>query len=172
MRSAELATHTPARVWAGLSPGHPRNAYWDHQGGSLAALALSLALAVIARRRAIYAGPESRASVLSMPPHALDGLRGFAEAAGILPPQRELDVALGQALESSSARCAESAKSRTEIRAKALECVLDDGAASIVQSMAETLGDAFSQELKESWEACFERGRDQLRRDLDRADGG
>ena len=79
-------------------------------------------------------------------------------------------MALGQALESSSARCAESAKSRTEIRAKALECVLDDGAASIVQSMAETLGDAFSQELKESWEACFERGRDQLRRDLDRAD--
>ena len=51
---------------------------------------------------------------------------------------------LAQALESSSARCAESAKSRTEIRAKALECVLDDGAASIVQSMAETLGDALS----------------------------
>ena len=168
VRSAGLATQTPARVWAGLSPGHPRSAYWDHQGGSLAALALSLALAVIARRRAIFAGPKSRASILSLPPHALDGLRGFAEGAGILGPQRDLDVALGRALEDLSARCAESARFRSESQTEALENILDDGAASIVQSMTEAFGDALTQELQESWEACFDRGRDLVRRDLDR----
>ena len=168
VRSAGLATQTPARVWAGLSPGHPRSAYWDHQGGSLAALALSLALAVIARRRAIFAGPDSRASILSMPAHALDGLRGFAEGAGILGPQRDLDVALSRALEESSARCAESAISRSEGRTEALESILDDGAASIVELMTEVLGDAFSDDLQASWEASFDRGRELLWRDLDR----
>ena len=168
VRSAGLASQTPARVWAGLSPGHPRSAYWDHQGGSLAALAVSLALALIARRRAILAGADSRASILSMPPHAMDGLRGFAETAGILAPRRNLDVALGQALEAASARCAESAKPREESRAEALESIFNDGAASIARSMAETLGDAFSPELRESWDANYERGRNLVRRELDR----
>ena len=78
-RSAELATRTPAAVWAGLEAGYPRQGYWDHEGGSLAAVAVSLALAVISRRSAIFA--EGRFPTLDTP-SARSGARGTARLRG------------------------------------------------------------------------------------------
>ena len=47
VRSARLAPQSPARVWVGLAPLDPQQGYWDHAGSSLAAPALSLAVASI-----------------------------------------------------------------------------------------------------------------------------
>ena len=169
VRSAGLATQTPARVWAGLSPGHPRNAYWDHQGGSLASLALSIAMAVIERRREIFAGPDTSQSILSAPKTARGALLRFAEAAGIVPTQRELEVAVDRALKEANARTAVAHDAKEASQREAVDRILDDGAAAIRRSVTEKLGNGFGGELSEALETFLDRGRESIRAQLDRA---
>ena len=167
LRSAGLATRTPATVWAGLSPGDPHQGYWDHEGGSLAALALSLTLAVIGRRREIFAGIDSPPSLLSAPQSVRDALTAFAEAAGIVPSRCELRIAVERALEDANARHAETSKAGAESRSEAVDRALDEGAASIRNSLKDALGTSLDRDLEDALEAYLDRGREGIRSRLD-----
>ena len=114
MRSATLTTQATARTWAGLSPTNNHGAYWEQEGGNLARLAISLALAVIERRSAIFAGADSPSSVLSAPRHVRDALHDFAEAAGIAVPRRDLQNALDRALDDVMRARADASKVEAE----------------------------------------------------------
>ena len=167
LRSAGLATRTPATVWAGLSRADSRNSYWDHEGGSLAALALSLTLAVIGRRREIFAGIDSPPSLLSAPQSVRDALTAFAEAAGIVPSRGELRIAVERALEDANARHAETSKAGAESRSEAVDRALDEGAASIRNSLKDALGTSLDRDIEDALEAYLDRGREGIRSRLD-----
>ena len=152
-RSAELATRTPAAVWAGLEAGHPRQGYWDHEGGSLAAVALSLALAVISRRSAIFAEGDSPPSIRHAPAAVRAALRVFAEEAGIVPPQGELNRLVTAALGKASDGRIEEKKRRTGMLQRRLDVVLNEGTEAIRKRLRELLLQSGDADLDEfDWE--------------------
>ena len=170
IRSAGLATRTPASVWAGLSPGDPRQSYWDHEGGSLAALAVSIALMVIAKRREIFAGADSPASILTAPQTVRAALVAFAEDAGILPAQGELVGAVECAIENAQVGRADAAKKRAESRQEALDRALDDGAESALKSLRSTMAVRLGDDLEAGLTRCFDSVRETFCSRLDRFD--
>ena len=167
IRSADLATRTPISVWAGLSPGSERHAYWDHEGGSLAALAVSITLMVIAKRREIFAGEDTPVSILAAPQSVLAALVEFGEAAGILPSRDELRVAVGSALEKAQARQAERLNERAESRREALDRALVEGAAAIRESLCGDLGASRGADLEALLAGYLSDGRARLDETLD-----
>ena len=167
IRSADLATRTPISVWAGLSRGDERQAYWDHEGGSLAALAVSIALMVIAKRREIFAGEDTPGSILTAPQSVQAALVEFGEAAGILPSRDELRAVVGSALEKAQARQAERLNERAESRREALDRALVEGAAAIRESLRGDLGASRGADLEDLLAGYLSDGRARLDETLD-----
>ena len=170
IRSAGLATRTPASVWAGLSPSDSRQSYWDHEAGSMAALAVSIALMVIAKRREIFAGAGSPASILTAPRTLRAALIAFAEDAGILPSRVELEVAVDRAIEKSQAGRADAAKKRAGSRQEAIDRALDDGAESALESLRSTLGVPLDNDLESGLKDYLSEERETLYSRLGRPD--
>ena len=167
IRSADLATRTPVSVWAGLSRGDARLAYWDHQGGTLAALAVSITLMVIAKRREIFAGEDSPVSILTAPQSVQAALAEFGEAAGILPSRDELGVVVESALEKAQAEQAERLKERGESRREALDRALVKSTAAIRESLRGDLGASRGDGLEALLEGYLSDGRDRMDEQLD-----
>ena len=169
VRSADLATRTPVSVWAGLSRGDQRQAYWDHEGGSLASLAVSIALMVIAKRREIFAGADSPVSILTAAQSVQAALAEFGEAAGILPSRDELGIAVESALEKAQAGRAERSKERAESVREALDRALVESAAAIRESLRDNLGASRGDDLEAVWEGYLSDGRDRMVEQLGRS---
>ena len=140
VRSATLATESPARIWAGLSTADPNTAYWQQEGGTLASVALALTLAIVRRAPDIFAGQDSPASILSAPRALREALGTFAEFAGILPPQREFADAIEAALPKARAAQRESEHKRFERDTDLLQRTVDEVAGSLKASLQEKLG--------------------------------
>ena len=168
IRSAGLASRTPASVWAGLSPGDYHNSYWDHEGGSLAALALSIALMVIAKRREIYAGEDSPVSILAAPRSVRDALAEFGEAAGFVPSRQELGVAVEQAINKGQARKADDSEDYEDRRRKAIDRALDEGAVALRDSLQSALGGALDENLESALNGHLSDERESLHSRLER----
>ena len=168
LRSATLASETPARIWAGLVSTDPRTGYWQQEGGTMASVALSLALAIICARDRIFAGADAPPSILSAPASLRDALSVFGEAAGILPPQRELRKALDAALGEAEARQRESEKRRSEDRTSALREVFAQSADSVKtllrQTPREPLDASFEESLDRNIERCVAGVQDSIDR--------
>ena len=155
-------------MWAGLSLGDIHNAYWEHEGGSLAVLAVSIALAVIDRREEIFAGLDLGSPILALPERTRYALNEFAEGAGIVPCPRELANALDRALEETASERSDAAETARASERDTVEAVLDEGAASIRETLAQRLGGSIDGELEDALQVCLERGRETLRGRLDR----
>ena len=168
IRSAGLASRTPASVWAGLSPGDSRHAYWDHEGGSLAALALSIALMVIAKRREIFAGDDFPGPILAAPRSVRDALAEFAEAAGIAPSRRELGVRVEQAINKAQARKADDSEDYEKRRRKAIDRSLDEGAVALRDSLQSALEGPLDDDLESALNGYLRSERESLHSRLDR----
>ena len=169
IRSADLATRTPISVWAGLSQGDEYHAYWDHEGGSLAALAVSIALMVIAKRREIFAGEDTPVSILAAPQSVLAALAEFGEAAGILPSRDELRAVVGSALEKAQAEQAEKEGKRVARLREAFERALDESTAAIRESLRGDLGASLGADLEDLMGRYLSDGRDRLHEELGRS---
>ncbi len=166
VRSADLAARTPVGVWAGLSRGDERHAYWDHQGGGLAALAVSITLMVFAKRREIFAGEDSPVSILTAPQSVRVALAEFGEAAGILPSRDELGVAVESALEKAQAEQAERTEKRAARLREAYERALVESTAAIRESLRGDLGASLGHDLENLMEGYLSDGRDRLHEEL------
>ena len=161
-RSATLATETPARIWAGLETADSRTAYWQQEGGTLAAAALSLALAVTHLRSRIFAGADTPTSILSAPPALRRALSEFGEAAGFLPAQSGLGEALESALgEVQAQRKGSSAQRREERHAEVRE-LLTSSSEPVKAVLRQTLGEHLEGPLDLSLDASVERCMDHL----------
>ena len=157
LRSATLASETPARIWAGLVSTDPRTGYWQQEGGTLASVALSLALAIVHARDRIFAGVDSPASVLSAPRSLRAALSVFGEAAGILPAQRELRGALEAALGKAESEQRKTEKQQTENRSTALREAFAQSADSVKALLRETQREPLDAGLEESLDRNIER---------------
>ena len=120
VRSATLATESPARVWAGVETVDANAGYWHQEGGTLASAALALALAVTQLCGRIFAGADSPPSIKSAPAELRQALSDFGEAAGFLSPQGELGEALESALGDIETQRRESKDQRLKERANVL----------------------------------------------------
>lgn len=156
-RSATLATETPARIWAGLGTADSRTAYWQQEGGTLAASALSLALAVTHLRGRIFAGADSPPSILSAPPALRRALSEFGEAAGFLPAQGGLGEALELALGEVEAQRKGSGAQRREERQAEVEELLMSSSEPVKAVLRRTLGEHLEGILDLSLDASVER---------------
>ncbi len=175
-RSATLATETPARIWSGLATADSHTAYWQQEGGTLAASALSLALAVTHLRGRIFAGADSPPSILSAPPALRRALSEFGEAAGFLPAQGGLGEALESALDEVQAQRKETGGQRREERhaevRKLLTSKADSVRAQFRQSLGELLDDPLELPLDLSVERCLDDVGTAICRQRDAADAG
>ena len=167
VRSATLASETPARIWAGLTSTDPRTAYWQQEGGTLASVALSLTLAIIQGRSRIFAGVDSPASILSAPKRLREALREFGEAAGILAPQRELRQALEDALGAAEAEQRETMERHTERRSTELKRTFAESAGSIRECLQKTLGSPLNEALEQTLDANMASCRQRLMEQID-----
>ena len=168
IRSAGLASRTPASVWAGLSPGESRQSYWDHEGGSLAALALSISLVVIAKRREIFTGEDSPESILATPRSVRDALAEFGEAAGFVPSRSELGVVVERAINKGQARRADASADYEASRRMAIDRALDDGAVSLRDSLQSALEGPLDDDLETALRGYLTEERESLHSRLDR----
>lgn len=168
VRSATLATETPARIWAGLGTADPRTAYWQQEGGTLAASALALALAVTHQRSRIFAGADSPPSILSAPPALRRALSEFGEAAGFLPAQRGLEEALESALEEVEAQRKGFGAQRGEERDAEVRELLTSSSEPVKAVLQRTLGEHLEGPLDLSLDASVEHCLDHLANGISR----
>ncbi len=140
VRSAELSTGETAAVWAGLIKGDSRHGYWDREGGALAALALALALAVIARRSEIFAGADAPPSIRDAPGSVRAALGAFALEAGFLEPQREIERILATALEKAAGAHSERENLNGRTLQERFDDALDEGRELVLKRLLEQVG--------------------------------